>query len=484
MLRLNARGALSGASKPSIPFGDEMAPASTAVNATPKEIWRIAKAELQLQLTRAIYDTWLRDARFVAHEDGEFIIGVSNPFALDWLNNNLRPIIKRTLTRLKGHAVEVRFVAQPKRVRDEPSRPAPLLEVIPPAAAEADTVSGGHQALNPRYTFETFVVGDSNRLAYVAAQTVARQPGQAYNPLFIYGGVGLGKTHLLHSIGHETVRQGYRTLYVPAEGFTNDYVNSLRNGSPEAFREKYRTIDVLLIDDIQFIAGKGCTQEELFHTFNALYVASKQIVLSSDCLPGQIAALEKRLSSRFEGGLCVGLQPPNLETRIAILEMKAKGPIAVPFEVLELIAQRVSGSVRRLEGALNRVLVQAQVTGGPLTLAMAEAALDDWIPPQPAADAEAILALVATHFGVTVEELKSQGRSRRVTLPRQVATLLLHEETDLNRTQIGRLLGGRDHSTVNYALKRITELVETDAELRRRVQMLREELHTPVMVSS
>lgn len=469
-----------------------MSSSSTPAKATPKEIWRNAKAELQLQLLRATYDTWLRDARFLAYEDGEFVIGVSSPFALDWLNNRLRPVIKRTLARLQGRAVEVRFVAQPKRVRDEPIKPAPLLEAVPPATAEADTaprqtqhVAGnGHQPLNPRYTFETFVVGDSNELAYVVARTVAKQPGQAYNPLFIYGGVGLGKTHLLHSIGHETQRLGRRTLYVPAEGFTNDFIESLRNGSPEAFREKYRTIDVLLIDDIQFIAGKDSTQEEVFHTFNALSVAGKQIVLSSDSLPGQITALEKRLSSRFEGGLCVGLQPPSLETRIAILQAKVKARDwpAVPYEVLEMIAQRMPGNVRRLEGALNRVLAQAQVAGEPLTVAVAEMALSDWIPSQPTASAQAILAVVAAHFEVTVEELKGRERTKRVTLPRQVAILLLHEEAGLNRSQIGRRLGGRDHSTVSYALERIGQLLETDGELRRRVQMLKEELRTPVVV--
>lgn len=480
--------------KPSISFEDQMPPTSASSSqVTPKEIWQNAKAELQLQLPRATYETWLKDARFLAYEDGEFIIGVSNPFALDWLNNSsLRPLIKRTLARLCERAVEVRFVTQPQRVQEEPLEPAPLLEgAISPAAAEADmalrqaqyAAGDGHQPLNPHFTFETFVVGECNELAYTAAKTVAKRPGQAYNPLFIYGGVGLGKTHLLHSIGHETQRQGHRTLYVPAEGFTNDFIASLRNGSPEAFREKYRhAVDVLLIDDIQFIAGKEGTQEELFHTFNALTGAGKQIVLASDSLPNRITALEKRLSSRFEGGLCVDLQPPGLQTRIEILRAKAeaKGWIEVPGEILELIAQRMPGSIRRLEGALNRVIAQAQVRGELLTVAVVEAALSDWLPSQPAADAEAVLTMVAAHFQVTVAELKGAGRSRRITLPRQVAVLLLHEELGLNRSQIGRLLGGRDHSTVNHALKRIRKLLESDAGLRRRVHVLREDLRVPV----
>lgn len=459
--------------------------ASMPSQATPKEIWQNAKADLELQLARATYDTWLRGAHFLAYEDGEFIIGVSSSFAADWLNSRLHPLIKRTLCWLKGRAVEVRFVVQPKRVRDDLSRPAPLLETVSPAAAKTDHVAGtGPQMLNARYTFETFVVGNSNRLAHVAAQTVAERPGQAYNPFFIYAGVGLGKTHLLHSIGHEARRRGYGVLYVPAEGFTNDFVESLKNGFPEAFREKYRTIDVLLLDDVQFIAGKNSTQEELFHTFNALHMAGKQIVLSADSMPDHIAALEKRLSSRFKSGLCVDLEPPGLETRIAILQMKMedKGGSAAPDDVLESIAQRLPGSVRRLEGALNKVLAQAKVTGEPLTVALAEAALRDWIPPQPAMGTEAILSLVATHFEVTVKSLKGRERGKHIMLPRQTAILLLHEEAALSRSHIGRLLGGRDHSTVSYALKRITKLLETDAGLRRRVQALRQELRVPVVV--
>ncbi len=466
-------------------FGSDMSSASAPNQATPKEIWQNAKADLELQLARATYDTWLRGAHFLAYEDGEFIIGVSSSFAADWLNSRLHPLIKRTLCWLKGHAVEVRFVVQPKRVRDDLSRPAPLLETVSPAAAKTDHVAGnGHQMLNARYTFETFVVGNSNRLAHVAAQTVAERPGQAYNPFFIYADVGLGKTHLLHSIGHEARRRGYGVLYVPAEGFTNDFVESLKNGSPEAFREKYRTIDVLLLDDVQFFAGKNSTQEELFHTFNALYMAGKQVVLSADSMPDHIAALEKRLSSRFKSGLCVDLEPPGLETRIAILQMKMedKGWSAAPDDVLESIAQRLPGSVRRLEGALNKVLAQAKVMGEPLTVALAEAALRDWIPQQPAMGTEAILSLVATHFDVTVESLKGRDRGKHIMLPRQAAILLLHEEAALSRSHIGRLLGGRDHSTVSYALKRIIRLLETDAGLRRRVQALRQELRVPVVV--
>jgi chromosomal replication initiator protein len=384
--------------------------------------------------------------------------------------------------------VAVRFVSQPKPVRSDESRPAPLLDSISssePVAEPlaADRVMGsGHQVLNRHYTFENFVVGNSNRLACVAAQTVADNPGKSFNPFFLYGGVGLGKTHLMHSVGHEVRRRGHRVLYVPAEGFTNDFVESLRNGSPEAFRDKYRTIDVLLLDDVQFIAGKSSTQEELFHTFNTLFLAGRQIVLSADSMPDNIAALEKRLSSRFKSGLCVDLQPPGFETRMAILQKKAeaKGLPTVPRPVLELIARRLPGSVRRLEGALNLVIMQSRVVGEPLTADLAEAALTGWIPQRTAASPQDILSLVAARFGVSVDDLKGPSRSARCALPRQVGTLLLHEEAGLNRSEIGRLLGGRDHSTVSYSLDRVGKLLDNDADLRRTARALREELRVPI----
>jgi len=462
-----------------------MPSASSSSSTTPREVWQNAKADLELQMARATYDTWLRQARFLAYEDGEFLIAVTSAFALDWLNDRLRPLIKRTLARLMDRSVDVRFVTSPRVERDDLTAPAPLLESVSstPAAAQQDLFSGsGHQMLSPQYTFESFVVGKSNRLACVAAQTIADNLGNSFNPFFIYGGVGLGKTHLMHSIGHEARRRGKSVLYVPAEGFTNDLVESLKNGSPEVFREKYRTVDLLLVDDVQFIAGKSATQEELFHTFNALFMAGKQIVLTADSMPDQIAALEKRLSSRFNSGLCVDLRPPGMETRMAILQRKteARGLSPLPEEVLGVIARRLPGSVRRLEGALNLVVIQSQVTQRPLSAALAEAALSGWIPLQPAVNPAELISLVAAEFGVTVEELKGPGRSRRVTLPRQVAALLLHEEASLNRSHIGRLLGERDHSTISYTLERMADLLDADANLRFRVQSLREALRVPV----
>ena len=466
-----------------------MPSASSPNSTTPREVWQNAKADLQLQMARATYDTWLRDARFLAYEDGEFLIAVTSAFALDWLNDRLRPLIKRTLARLMDRSVDVRFVTGPREVPDYVTAPAPLLESVsaPSAPYQVDPVSSNRdQLLNPQYTFEGFVVGKSNRLAYVAAQTIAENLGNSFNPFFIYGGVGLGKTHLMHSIGHEARRHGKSVLYVPAEGFTNDLVESLKNGSPETFRDKYRTVDLLLVDDVQFIAGKSATQEELFHTFNALFMAGKQIVLTADSMPDQIAALEKRLSSRFNSGLCVDLRPPSMETRMAILQRKseARGLSPLSQEVLDVIARRLPGSVRRLEGALNLVVIQSQVTQQPLSAALAEAALSGWIPLQPAVNPKDLISLVAADFGVTVEELKGPERSRRVTLPRQVAALLLHEEASLNRSQIGRLLGERDHSTISYTLERMADLLEADANLRRRVQSLREALRVPVGVAS
>jgi len=464
---------------------------------TPKQIWQNAKADLEIQLARATYDTWVRDTQFIAYEDGEFVIGVSSSFALDWLNTRLRPVIKRSLSRLADRSVDVRFVAQTKPARSSDRTSAPLLQtssqshsaaLSPELQSELVDALGPRarsgQRLNDLYTFENYVVGDSNRLAYVASRTVAEQPAQAYNPIFLYGGVGLGKTHLLHSMGHEARRRGRNILYVPAEGFTNDYVESLRHGSPEAFRDRYREVDMLLLDDVQFIAGKPGTQEELFHTFNALHMSGKQVALSADSMPDQIAALEKRLSSRFKSGLCVDLRPPGVETRLAILRHKceAMGYGVVPDEVLDFISRRLPGSVRRLEGALNRVVIQSRVSQRPLSIKLAESALSDWVPMQSAAGSQDILDLVASNYDVTVDDLKGRGRAQRIALPRQVATILLHEEGGLNRSQIGRLLGGRDHSTVSYGLARVNELAEADADLRRQLRQLREQLRVPVMV--
>ena len=334
----------------------------------PKEIWDIARSQLRLQLPRSTYETWVRDTSCLAYEDGAFVIGVANAYAKDWLSLRLRPLIKRALVGIIGQAVDITFIVQPVRLADAPdAAPIPLLnyERVADEAVVDETrlfePSSNHGAnLNPRYTFDAFIVGSSNRMAHAVAQSVAERPGTAYNPLFIYGGSGLGKTHLLQAIGQVVQATGKRALYVTSEVFTNEMIGAIRTQTTEEFRAKYRTIDVLLLDDVHFIGGKEQTQEEFFHTFNALHTANRQIVLTSDRPPQAISTLEDRLRSRFGWGMIADIQPPNLETRIAILMTKAASlGQRVPDDVLALIAQRAHKNIRDLEGALTKVLAHA-----------------------------------------------------------------------------------------------------------------------------
>jgi chromosomal replication initiator protein len=307
---------------------------------------------------------------------------------------------------------------------------------------------------------------------------VAENPADAYNPLFVYGGVGLGKTHLLHAIGHACQAQGLRVLYVSSEEFTNDLIEAIRSHTTDAFREKYRTADVLLVDDIQFIAGKESTQEEFFHTFNALHGTGKQVIVSSDRAPKAMSTLEERLCSRFEWGLIADVQPPDLETRIAILISKAVAcGESVPDEILALIASRIQSNIRELEGALNRVVALSRLTHQPLTLEVAETALSSLLPQRDRLTTDQIIDTVAHHFGIGVTALQGRSRSRAIARPRQIAMYLLREETGASLPQIGAMLGGRDHTTILYGCERIADLIEEDTTLRREVIALRQRLY-------
>jgi len=435
-------------------------------------IWQTALGELQLELTRATFETWLRGSQAVACEDGTFVIGVANTYARDWLDSRLRPVITRVLTRLTGRTVSVRFVVWEKPPQEEHLEDLPLLVRL------SEHRDAAPPALNPRYTFDSFVVGPGNRLAHAACLAVAERPARTYNPLFIYGGVGLGKTHLLHAIGHACYARSLQVRYVSAETFTNDLIEAIRRQNTESFRETYRTVDVLLVDDVQFIAGKEFTQEEFFHTFNALHSSGAQIVLSSDRPPRAMATLEERLRSRFEWGLIVDIQPPDLETRVAILQQKAADRgVALPPEVSFFVARQFQSNVRELEGALNRIVAVASLTGRPITPELAQEALGDVMAPvsQPA-DPMAVLEAVAAFYGLTLEELTGRSRRQAVAHPRQVACYLLRQEAGLSLPQIGQWLGGRDHSTVLHACERIAELVEKDGSVYREVQAIRERL--------
>jgi len=449
----------------------------------PKEIWEIARSQLRLQMTKGTFDTWVRDTVCVAHEDNAFVIAVPNAYARDWLSMRLRQMIKRTLASIVGRAVEVTFIVQPLPVVDLPEVPAgPLLELEPAAEeSRAETFAPEGASLNPRYTFDNFIVGPSNRMAHAVALSVAERPGTAYNPLFLYGGVGLGKTHLLQAIGHFAQAAGRRILYVSSEHFTNELISAIRTQTTEQFRSKYRTSDLLLIDDVHFLGGKEQTQEEFFHTFNALHAASRQIVMTSDRPPQAIPTLEERLRSRFAWGMIADIQPPTLETRIAILQAKAAAlGQQVPDDALLLIAQRVHHNIRDLEGALTNVLAHAQLLSRPLNPALVEDALAYLLPPQGRLSLERILDVAARYFGVGVTDLTGRCRSARVALQRQIVMYIMREETGASLPQIGQALGGRDHTTVIHGCERVARQVESDPNLRRQVAELRDQLYRPV----
>jgi chromosomal replication initiator protein len=445
-----------------------------------EQAWQAALGQLQMEMPKASYDTWVRDSELIAYEDGQFVIGVSNAYARDWLDGRLSSTVTRLLTGIMNRTVNVRFIVwqgesdlgemQTEQAPDEENT------LMPPLIT--DQASHVSSPLNTRYSFENFVVGASNRLAHAASVAVAEQPSQAYNPLFLYGGVGLGKTHLLHAIGNVCVQSGLHVLYVSSEEFTNDLINAIRSHTTQAFRDKYRRIDVLLIDDIQFIAGKESTQEEFFHTFNTLHGQDKQIVVSSDRPPKAMVTLEERLRSRFEWGLAADIQPPDFETRVAILRSKAeRAGHRMPNDILEIIARRVQSNIRELEGALTRIVAYAEFSGQPMNAKLVDLALADLLPRSGEVQNDDVVDKVAGAFGVTVDRMMGRDRSRDVALPRQIAMYLLREEANISLPQIGEFLGGRDHTTVMYACNKVADLLERDDRLRRQVIEIREQIY-------
>ena len=441
-----------------------------------EQAWQAAMGQLQMEMPKAAYTTWVRDAELIAYEDGVFMIGVPNAYARDWLESRLTSTITRMLTGIMNRTCEVRFsVWQGDGNSNEAEEFAdPEIE----NTTDLFRAPVKSLVLNSRYTFESFVVGASNRLAHAASQAVAERPAQAYNPLFLYGGVGLGKTHLLHAIGNQCLQRGLQVLYVSSEEFTNDLIHSIRTHTTQAFRDKYRRVDVLLIDDIQFIAGKESTQEEFFHTFNTLHGQEKQIVVSSDRPPKALVTLEDRLRSRFEWGLAADIQPPDFETRVAVLRSKAeRSGRVVPGEFLETIARRVQSNIRELEGALTRIQAFADLSGLPLTGQLVDTALADLLPRRSEVQPADILRRVAQVFSIPVDRMLGRDRSREVALPRQVAMYLLRQEANCSLPQIGETLGGRDHTTVMYACQKVEDLLERDDRLRRQVIEVKEQLY-------
>ena len=440
-----------------------------------QQAWQSALGQLQMEMPKASFDTWVRDTQILSFEGNKFTIGVRNAYARDWLESRLARTATRLLMGILNQDVEVHFVVSYDSGISRQEEVNSSTTMIPDYTAVAPRRCNVN--LNPRYTFENFIIGANNRLAVAAAQAVAENPASAYNPLFLYGGVGLGKTHLLHAIGNACEKDGLEVLYVSSEEFTNDMINAIRTHTTQAFREKYRSSDVLLIDDIQFIAGKESTQEEFFHTFNTLHGQNKQIIISSDRPPKSLVTLEDRLRSRFEWGLIADIQLPDLETRQAILRDKAeRAGRQVPPEILETISRRVQSNIRELEGALNRVLAFSDLSGMPMNLQMVELALADLLPQKGELDPETVLAEVANAFNVEVEQLTGIGRSRQISLPRQIAMYLLRE-SNISLPHIGQLLGGRDHTTVMYACDKISDLLERNDRLRRQVVNIRNQIY-------
>jgi chromosomal replication initiator protein len=450
-----------------------------------KQVWRAALGELQVSLSPANFETWLRDTQLVDVDEQRFRIAVPNGFAKDWLESRYRSLISQTLARIVGYSVQVEFVIGPS---PEAAGEAVMAAPAAPAVAERQQVrveptrvggEGGTTFLNPRYTFSNFIVGSANRLAHAASLSVAERPGHAYNPLFLYGGVGLGKTHLMHAIGNQVIAKfpRKRVVYATSEKFTNEFIASIQQGKIDEFRARYRRIDLLLIDDIQFIADKERTQEEFFHTFNAIHEDGKQIVLSSDRPPKAILTLEERLRSRFEWGLIADLTAPDLETRIAILRAKAEeGAVPITSDVIEFIARKVVSNIRELEGALNRIVAYASMGAMPIGIELAQAVLSNVLynPKKRQVTPERIARVVSEYYSVPMDALQGQKRDKAIVVPRQIAMFLMREETDVSLLRIGAELGGRDHSTVLHACDKITREVAVNDELRREIAAVRE----------
>jgi len=452
-----------------------------------KQVWRATLGELQVSLSPANYETWLKDTALVEVDGDRFRVAAPNGFAKDWLENRYRSLIAQTLARVVGYSVNVEFVVRelgPDELveaesQEEAARPTQMRVRVEPGRVGA--TEGGGVNLNSRYTFRTFIVGSANRLAHAASLSVAERPGEAYNPLFLYGGVGLGKTHLMHAVGNAVVQRfpRKRVVYATSEKFTNDFITSIQQGRIDDFRARYRKIDLLLIDDIQFIADKERTQEEFFHTFNAIREDGKQIVLSSDRPPKQIVTLEGRLRSRFEWGLIADLTAPDLETRIAILRTKSEEQgVRVGPEALEFIARKVVSNIRELEGALNRIVAYASMQGMPINADLAQAVLSNvlYSPRKRAVTPERIAMAVSDYYDVDLEALRGKKRDRAIVVPRQIAMYLMREETDVSLLRIGAELGGRDHSTVLHACKKIDHEASRNEDLRRELAAVRESI--------
>lgn len=452
----------------------------------PKQLWEAALGDLQVQVARPSYDTFLQNTIGVALEDDCLVVGASSPFAAEYLEKRLRGVVQHAVERVAHSPLDVRFqvahgpdVATAPEVIEAQSQPlAPTRFSEPPVHHR---VVGDVPALplDPRYVFSLFTVGGSNELAAAAATAAAEHPGEKYNPVFLYSSSGLGKTHLLHAVGHRIRERGLKALYVSSDQFITEFVRSIREGHAAKFREKYRSPDVLLMDDVQFLSGKEQTQEGLFHIFNELHHSGRQVVIASDRPPKALTSLDGRLRSRFEWGLIADIQPPDLETRLAILQAKASAlDIRVPLDVLEFLGHRSCRSIRELEGYLNRVAAYADLTGKPVTMELGEQALGGLQGPPEAEprNPESVVDHVARYYRTTPAAMKGPKRERTIARARHIAMYLMREDMGLSLSEIGRAFGDRDHSTVFQACSKVASQIEHDSALQRDLDALREKM--------
>ena len=452
----------------------------------PRQLWEAALGDLQVQVARPSYDTFLQNTIGVALEDDCLVIDANSSFAAEYLEKRLHSVVQNAVERVAHSPLDVRFqvaqgsstVTAPEVIETQPQAQTQTILSDPPIRHR---VAGDSRALplDPRYLFNRFTVGRSNELAMAAATAAAERPGEKYNPVFLYSPSGLGKTHLLHAVGHRIRERGLTALYVSSDQFITEFVRSIREGRASEFREKYRSPDVLLMDDIQFLSGKEQTQEGLFHIFNELHHSGRQVVIASDRPPSAITPLDERLRSRFEWGLIADIQPPDLETRLAILRDKADAlDTSVPLDVLEFLGQRNCRSIRELEGQLNRVAAYADLTGMPVTMALGEQALGglQGAPEAAPRTPESVMEQVALYYRTTPVAMKGPKRERSIARARHTAMYLMREDMGLSLVEIGRSFGDRDHSTVFQACSKVATLVESDTTLQRDIEALREKI--------
>ena len=443
------------------------------------QIWQKALDIVKGELSEVSFNTWILGSEPISMSENKIIIGVQTEFTKDILEQRYKTLISNSIQHISAKKYEIEFVTQSNTPAEEDTPIKKAKEDINKGTVVVNDEMSA--TLNPKYTFDSFVIGNSNRFAHAASLAVAESPARAYNPLFIYGGVGLGKTHLMHAIGHYILQNNpnSKVVYVSSEKFTNELINSIKDDKNEEFRNRYRNVDVLLIDDIQFIAGKERTQEEFFHTFNALHDANKQIILSSDRPPKEIPTLEDRLRSRFEWGLIADIQAPDFETRMAILKKKADVEnLNIPNEVMVYIATKIKSNIRELEGALIRIVAYSSLTNRDISVDLASEALKDIISNKQSQNItiEGIQDVVSSYFNLRVEDLKSQRRTRNIAYPRQIAMYLSRKLTDMSLPKIGEEFGGRDHTTVIHAYEKISESLNRDENLQNTIEDITKKL--------